>query len=179
MKNHESWSTAISQSGKPHNVFLHQFSWIICRNWRTFPLINFSNSIVESWSTSISKWGNQIRKSVSHTFQVNKWCWNHILFVRDPFRPYDERLCWTAELRRICLQVICLSRLSCYLLWTSQNICTYNSLSSWRLQLGGPIRCCTFVSNVDVLLLTHVTHLRASPATTEKWLIQTLLDEVQ
>ncbi len=57
-----------------------------------FPWSNFSNSIVESWSTSISKWGNQIRKSVSHTFQVNKWCWNHILFVRDPFHPYDERL---------------------------------------------------------------------------------------
>jgi hypothetical protein len=36
--------------------------------------------------------GNQIRKTVSHTFQVNKWYWNHILFVRDPFCPNDERL---------------------------------------------------------------------------------------
>ncbi len=57
-----------------------------------FPWSNFSNSIAESWSTSISKWGNQICKSVSHTFQFNKWRCNHVLFVRDPFCPYDERL---------------------------------------------------------------------------------------
>ncbi len=38
----ESWSTAISQSGKPHNVFLHQFSWTICRSWSTFSLDQIS-----------------------------------------------------------------------------------------------------------------------------------------